>query len=406
MGYVFFKFWVCSLAFCLLFSSSLIAEESCSVKWESLLQKYFSNAPLGSFNNNSFWKIEKQSFNDVSKGSKKITLPETMRWKDSRELDLSQTSVYEYFEDQEKRFREDSSALGVESEGRDEAITDLLNFVSSVLFKKTLVIVSAGVGHSIDTFAKIKQPWLYASPVFSEKPEVYSKSYRDFLALYDAKAGNKENWEKFTQQVYPSLVIVNLWMMIAKTLKTLDPDQVDVQAWFESSIKKRSFLFLGDIHALNSPGLIEGLPSAQCLRELGYDRVILFQESLPLEKGPYSLKEFEERLDFSKSTQKYLPKRYEELKLEHPKAAEYLRNNRVVKFPNLMKMVEKVKGWKAEGMQVHLQGIETSKPMRNTIKLWKKQIPGWAYLYNPLQWEPTWRWYTLSERLYQQIFSF
>jgi hypothetical protein len=220
--------------------------------------------------------------------------------------------------------------------------------------RETLAIAWVGIDHSIDLF--LTDPNL--SPTFINKPfdlstEIYSagfRRYRKILNLPVIDSIRELSAEKYAWPYilsYESAQNLHLSHLPERTLKPTEASD--------------RLLVFGEFHDVGSYLWLEGLPSGECLKAMGIRKVVVALEGRAKGRG-FSLDDELNRRTQVEQIQyrtRKLNITVQELLSRYPKelGVDLLAGN-IVDDMAVLKLVEILKGYSANGIEIISEGLE------------------------------------------------
>jgi len=161
--------------------------------------------------------------------------------------------------------------------------------------------------------------------------------------------------------------------------------RVTPQELLREPVERPNKIFLGDNHTLDGLAPITDMPSASCLRVMGFNSISIAFEPLGRRPEPYSLKDavamlnYPRRLDQEGSI-RLSPKTVVSLgqfvKMESPKADQILQTDEAQICPGDMLLLNKAIELNKSGLPVKIQGLEFD-PSNKGNQEWLRLLRAW-----------------------------
>lgn len=317
-------------------AESAETETACQKHWREWQDKFTSSSPLGAHKKLHKYAIGKPelemllSKRDVRKGKIVVILKEPLLEYDTKTKKV--VSLNAFGVDPKApadAFAKRATKFGVPLERNEMIIANLAQMVRDNP-KGNLLIVPVGHFHSLEFFFKddVDGRVMYGAQRIDDETTEYSDGFREFfnsiepqyrdIFLYGTDryfpGGMPEKLEKtFSKN--------NLGMLFQMELDMAYRANENIPGFWDSerllgtdSAPKSNVLIVGENHFTQDHASIENLPSAMCLKEMGFTSVTFVMESQPrLEEGrsiefiraDRTYRGYQDRLIFSRSGKDY-----------------------------------------------------------------------------------------------------
>lgn len=307
--------------------------DQCKASWKGWQDKYASTSPLGSINKTSQWKYSKSQIQSVIDGNSVVKFPETLSAGGSSysQIDVSQLSAGKSVTDRGGKIRSNIEQLVKNNPPNN------------------LLIVWTGLSHTLDYFHSNKDSKvIYASYPVDANTEFESDGMYEFMekatGQRQARPTAKDDWAG----VYPA-PLAKLHYYNRNTSSRVSADEL-----MGADTSGGTAVILSDYHAIRNTSPTDDLPSADCLKQLGFTSVTIAAEGVE-RQGTTGRADLEKKIDFAQALG---TDRINRIRQASPEAITILESGRVIPYPELKGIMDKVKKLEQTGMKVEFKGIE------------------------------------------------